>query len=281
MRRLFFIFFMFFFVFCGATQKTVFLAILARNKAHTLPLFLDCLDHLVYEKKLITVYIKTNDNNDNTEEILEYWITKNRDIYGKIIYENHELISGETTDPHAWNPNRFKILSEIRNKSLEIAYQENSDFYFVVDCDNFIEPCTLETLIKENKPIIAPMLVSIPEKGDRYSNFFCAIDNCGYYKHHQDYDAIFDRKYLGTFSVPVVHCTYLIKRQYIPLLNYQDDTNDYEFVIFSRIARQQGIKQYICNKKFFGYLVHFYNNVTLSQEKEILDNIISCASLHK
>lgn len=219
------------------------------------------------------VYINTNDNSDDTEEILERWVETHKEHYCKIIYEKHDTDHGATTNPHEWDAKRFKVLSEIRNRSLRLSQKEKSDFYFVVDCDNFIEPATLELLIAEDKPIIAPMLVSIPEKNDHYSNFFCDVDAKGYYKHHAHYDAILNRKYIGTFCVPVIHCTYLIKSEYLPLLSYQDGTDDYEFVIFSRIARQKGISQYICNKEYFGCLVHFYDNVTLAEEKEQLKNV--------
>lgn len=247
-------------------NQTVFLTILARNKAHTLPLFLKCIEELDYEKKLITVYINTNNNIDHTEDILEKWILKNKSLYKEIIYEKHDEILDSNTNPHEWNAPRFHVLGEIRNKSLKLAQEKNVDFYFVVDCDNFIKPWTLKILILENKPIIAPLLTSIPEKNDYYSNFFCAIDQNGYYKHHEDYYNILQRNRVGTFEVPVVHCTYLIQSQYLPFLSYHDGTHDYEFVIFSRMARQQHIKQYITNKKEFGRLVHFFNNITLQEE---------------
>jgi len=256
-------------------EKTIFLAIFARNKAHVLPLFLRCIENLIYEKKLITMYINTNDNSDTTKELLEEWIERHGDQYGKIIYEKHDTAAIDTTNPHEWNKKRFKILSEIRNKSVEIAIKEKTDFYFVVDCDNFIEPETLKFLVNEDKPIIAPMLQSIPEKNDSYSNFFCDIDTYGYYTHHKNYDLILARTFIGTFEVPVVHCTYLIKQEYLHLLNYQDGSDDYEFVIFSRTARKNNIPQYICNKKNFGTLVHFHKNVTLQEEVALLKNYLS------
>jgi len=257
---------------CDNLDKTVFLSILARNKAHTLARFLQCIEKLDYEKKLITVYINTNNNVDNTAEILEDWIIKNREFYKEIMYEKHDasLLHSTTTNPHEWNSNRFHTLACIRNKSLALAIQKNVDFYFVVDCDNFIKSETLKNLMSENKPIIAPMLKSVPEPNDYYSNFFCAIDDYGYYKHHENYNKILKREIIGTFEVPVVHCTYLIQAQYLPFLSYTDTTNDYEFVIFSRVARKNSIKQYITNKKDFGSLVHFFDNVTLEEEKQRL-----------
>ena len=72
----------------------------------------------------------------------------------------------------------------------------------------------------------------------------------------------------GTFEVPVVHCTYLIKADCIKDLTYVDGSNDWEFVIFSRSARNNQIPQYICNKREFGVLIHNYDPpITLNQEK--------------
>jgi hypothetical protein len=148
------------------------------------------------------------------------------------------------------------------------ALETKCAYYFVVDCDNFIIPCTLETLIAKDKPIIAPMLRSKPHPNDPYSNYFCAITKEGYYSPHENQSKIFCRAMVGTFRVPLVHCTYLIKSQYIPKLTYVDDSGDYEFVIFSRSARNNNVQQYICNEKEFGWLLHFYENISLEEEKK-------------
>jgi hypothetical protein len=248
-------------------DKTVLLAILARNKEHTLPYYLHCIDSLDYNKKLITVYINTNNNEDNTKEILERWVRINRHFYRSVIFENPEVQGLSQTKPHEWTKERLKILGNIRNKSLQKAKEALSDYYFVVDCDNFITPCTLSVLIEKDKPIIAPMLQAIPEPNETYSNFFCDVNKNGYYKHHPAYFKILDKEIVGTFKVPVVHCTYLIETEYIDRLSYTDHTKAHEFVIFSRSARNNNVDQYICNEKEFGCLLHFRANLTLEEEK--------------
>ena len=248
--------------------KTVLLSILARNKEHVLPKYLQCIDALDYDKKLITIYINTNNNEDNTKEILQQWTEKNKNLYRNIIVESHEVDTLQQTRPHEWTATRFKVLGGIRNKSLQKTKECGCDYYFVVDCDNFITPCTLKTLIAKDKPIIAPFLLAIPEKNDYYSNYFCDTTETGYYKDHPDYVKIHQHVLTGTFKVPVVHCTYLIKADCIDKLNYIDDTNDYEFVIFSRNARKNQVDQYICNEQNFGVLLHFYEDLTLAAEKE-------------
>lgn len=256
-------------------DKTVLVSILARNKAHVLPKFLRCLDELDYDKKLMTIYINTNNNSDDTIEILENWMKENVDKYNKIDYENVEIeeLEGTTTDPHEWTSLRFKKLAEIRNKSLKKTIEHNCDYYFVIDCDNFIEPYTLRDMVDEDKEIIAPMLIAFPEKNDGYSNYFSDISPNGYYKHHDNYMKILGREMVGVFDVPVVHCTYLIKREVIDRLNYMDGTESHEFVIFSRNARKEGIKQWISNKRYYGKLVHFFDDtLKLEDEKRRLEN---------
>lgn len=252
----------------ASSTKKVLLAILARNKAHTLPKYLTCLENLDYDKKAITVYINTNNNEDATKEMLLEWVNCHEGDYNKIIVEAQDIKGLPATKPHEWNAQRFKVLGKIRNKSLQMAKEQKCDYYFVVDCDNFIAPFTLKELVKKDKPIIAPMLRSIPEPRDPFSNYFCAIDENGYYRDHPTYMKILERKITGTFKVPVVHCTYLIKSEVIDQLNYLDKSSDYEFIIFSRIARQNSVGQYICNEKEFGTMLHFFTSLTLSEEAE-------------
>jgi len=257
---------------CTAKEdKTVLLAILARNKEHVLHKYLDCIKNLDYDKKCITLYINTNNNSDNTESILKTWVKNHQALYHNVIFESHTVAGLGENNPHEWTEKRFKVLGKIRNKSLHKTKELGCNYYFVVDCDNFIAPCTLKELIKKNKPIIAPLLKPIPEQKDPYSNYFCDINENGYYRDHLDYLKIFNGEMTGTFEVPVVHCTYLIDTRVIDRLTYIDGTNNYEFVIFSRSARINGVEQYICNEKKFGTLVHFYNNISQKEEEKRLN----------
>lgn len=254
---------------------SILLAVLARNKAHTLPTYLNCINNLEYDKKKISLYINTNNNVDNTENILKNWITAHKHEYASIEFEIGHVDNLDSDRPHEWNTTRLKALALIRNKSLKQAIDKKVDFYFVVDCDNFIAPDTLSYLVAKKKPVIAPMLQAIPEPGDIYSNYFCAISPSGYYEQHPDYIKILSEAKKGTFEVPVVHCTYLIHKDAIPFLSYIDGTEDYEFVIFSRNARKMNIPQYICNERPFGTLLHFSENISLRQEQERFGKILS------
>lgn len=152
------------------------------------------------------------------------------------------------------------------------------DYYFVADCDNFVAPQTLKKLVAKKLPVVAPMLETIPGP-QAYSNFFCDVDALGYWKEDAFYYEIQKQRIRGTFEVPVVHCTYLIRADQIPKLTYLDDTGHHEFVIFSRSARQGGTAQYICNEEPFGYLflptpLPGLGDVDLESEKKIFSKLV-------
>jgi len=257
-------------------KDTVFLTILARNKAHMLPYYLSCIDKLEYDKQLMTIYINTNNNVDATEEILREWAEKNKKEYKQIIFESHHVKElSEEILSHDWTPQKLKTLGAIRNKSLQIAKDSQLDYYFVVDCDNFIIPSTLKHLVLKRKPIIAPMLTDIPNIDSLSANFFGAVNEWGYSQDNQLYWSIFYHIIVGTIEVPLVHCTYLIDLKHVDKLTYDDGTGEYEFIVFSRSARQNDVSQYICNEKLFGtsYAVpsKLRSSWTLEQEKKSID----------
>jgi len=232
--------------------------------------YLKCIENLNYNKKLITIYIVSNNNIDNSYNIIENWAINNQEKYSYIEIERGDVktLIDTSSDPHNWTDIRLKILSFIRNKSLQKTKEYNCDYYFTIDCDNFINPDTLNDLIEEDKPIIAPMLIAFPEENDNYSNFFYDVTPNGYCKSHKNYNKILRRDMIGTFEVPVVHSTYLIKKEYIDNLSFMDETTHHDYVIFGRFARGNNIKQYICNKKNYGTCIHFNNNsISLDDEK--------------
>lgn len=252
---------------------TVLIAILAKNKAHTLPIFLDRVLNQEYPKDKIKIYIRTNNNKDNTLEILTKFKNDYESDYNKIILEGEDVENINSAErPHEWNSNRFKTLGRIRQRSLDVCLEEKCDYYFVIDCDNFITPLTLSYLVNKRKPIIAPILKAIPKEDDFYSNFFSDIDKNGYYKNKDQYCNILYKKIVGTFRVPVVHCTYLIDAKVIPSLCYDDNTGRYEFVIFSHSARKSLIAQYITNEKYFGELLHPADDITLEDEAKLVND---------
>ncbi len=147
----------------------------------------------------------------------------------KIPFRTYEL--------HEWNATRFRVLGRIRQESLRRAIHHGCDFYFTADVDNFIRPNTLRELVALQLPIVGPFLRSV-ERGSYYSNYHAAVDDQGYYSHCDQYDWVLNRWITGVVEMPVVHCTYLVRTDVIPLLNYQDGTDRHEYVIFSDSARR-------------------------------------------
>ncbi len=133
---------------------------------------------------------------------------------------------------------------------MQWAYEHNSH-YFVIDCDNFILPHTLETLIRTNLPIVAPLLHTA---SNLYSNFHAAVDKNGYYEGSPDYNRLWAGEIKGLIDVPVVHCTYFIRHDILDKVCYDDESARFEYVIFSDSARKKNIPQYLDTREVYGFL---------------------------
>lgn len=224
------------------------IAILCKQKAHCLPYFLECIFNQTYPKNLISLYVRSNNNTDNTLEILKSWIDCHRDKYANI-YEDYTDVPEpiQNLSPHEWTTERFIILGNIRNKSLEWAYQQNSH-YFVVDCDNFIIPCTVEEMFKTRLGIVGPLLHS----NSMYSNYHKNVDARGYYAGTHEYGILLNQTIKSCVSVEVIHCTYFVRWDILPEVTYIDDTSRHEYVIFSHSARKKNILQFLDTRQIYG-----------------------------
>lgn len=235
----------------SAQSDFVTIAILAKDKAHTLPLYLKCLERQTWPKNKSYLYIRTNNNNDSTVDILKTWLDRVGHLYAGIYFDGTDVQEPiQQFGQHEWNSTRFKVLGKIRNDSIVWAYLQNSH-YFVVDCDNFIHPKTLEILMKLKLPIVAPFMV---RHGLYYSNFHAAVDKNGYLEQTPLSEMIYNQIIKGLIQVPVVHCCYLIQYDSIPWLTYDDNSYRYEYVIFSDVARRNHVTQYLDNREMYGYI---------------------------
>jgi SAM-dependent methyltransferase len=108
-------------------------------------------------------------------------------------------------------------------------------------------------LVALNLPIVSPLLRSIVP-GAFYSNYHAEVDANGYYRECDQYHWILNRWVRGVIEVPVVHCTYLVRRDLLDRLTYLDNSERHEYVVFSNSARNASIPQYIDNRQIYGYI---------------------------
>lgn len=242
------------------------IAILAKDKAHCLPFYLHCIEKQTWPKSKTLLYIRTNNNNDNTAQILKDWIEKVKTYYLKIYFDETDFDEQvQNFGQHEWNNIRFRVLGTIRNESVKWAL-ENHSHYFVCDCDNFILPQTIENLIQTNLPIVSPLLKS----KTNYSNYHSAIDQNGYFEFSPTYMPILNCKLKGLIQLPVVHCTYYVNYHVLKDIEYLDETLRHEYVIFSHNARKKNIRQYLDTREVYGYLTFAENS------KDLTDELKSC-----
>ena len=236
-------------------QPIVFVAILAKQKEKMLPAWLKSLSEWDYPKDRIILYIRSNNNTDNTVQILKDWVAENAKWYRHVTEDYSDIeVAVQDFGVHEWNPTRFKALGAIRERSVELAWQADVDFYFTADVDNFIKPHTLSTLLSYKLPVVAPLLYSADPEQPGYSNYHNIATPNGYFWDNEYYYHILQGRIQGLIKCDVVHCTYLIRKDIFEHVRYMDGTDDYEYVIFSRVLRQQGIPQYLDNQQVHGYL---------------------------
>jgi len=254
------------------TQPNVFLALLVKQKEAVLPLFLESLNDWDYPKENIFIYIRTNNNTDNTKQLLEEWIEEYGDKYKGLIYNSEDVPEKvEKYDVHFWNGERFRVLGKIRQESMNQALLTDCKYYFVVDTDNFLFPETLKELVKLDLPIVAPFLryaVALGENADTpveaakreghmsryYSNYHDKVDDFGSIIAEDIYYKILNQEVKGLIECMCVHCTYLIKREYLSELNYLEQSDRWEYMVFSNSARNKKITQYLDNRTIYGVL---------------------------
>ena len=105
------------------TEPVVFVAILAKQKEAMLPAWLESLSQWDYPKDRMILYVRSNNNTDNTEAILRKWVEDNRKWY-RLVVEDYTDIESPVQEygVHEWNPVRFKALGKIRERSIEGAW---------------------------------------------------------------------------------------------------------------------------------------------------------------
>jgi len=262
-------------------EPTVFISILVRNKAHTLPYFLTLLEKLQYPKNRIILYFRSHHNSDNSLEILYQWFNKTTlQEYHKIIKDLEKcsepcLMHGEHS-PIGWTPAKFHHIMNERQKALDLARFHWSDYFWNLDSDVFLlEPKVLQDLISNNLPVVAPLLTSLGQ----YSNFWGAMNDDYYYARSDDYSSIRERKVVGCHEVAMVHSSQLIdlRLQESDFINFHpSQIKDYpgpedDLIVFALSCTLNDVSMYVCNQQDYGMMMlPLEDDQNLEDDMEIL-----------
>lgn len=242
-------------------SHSVLVALFCRNKEHTLPYFLSLFSQINYPKYRISLFIRSDHNQDQTNEIIRDWLAVNEKHYHSIdviLDEKSIGYFGEGSITN-WTSQRFNHIIKLKEEALAKAMQIWADYIWFLDVDVFIlEPDILLFLIKEKKPIAAPMLKSL----DTYSNYWCGMSSSYWYVRTDDYLPILDYKKTGCFNVPMVHSSVLIDLTYIDSIkltfnssripNYDGPLDD--IIAFAISAKIADLSMFVCNHEKFGFL---------------------------
>jgi len=246
-------------------EPSVFLAIIARNAAHLLPNWLGYIENLDYPKNRISVWIRSDHNEDNTTKILQEWSQNVKHLYHRVLLNVSNTPShyDDAGGPGVWSESRYRHMMYLRQRALDSARKQWADYIFFVDCDNFlVNPNTLRLLMEEKKTVIAPLIEVFGGKA-AYSNFWGGMDEEGYYARSDNYFPILQREQKGCFEVPMIHSTLLIDlrktisdklRYNPPLASYAGEEDD--ILVFAHSARAAGIKLNLLNKEIYGYMLN-------------------------
>uniref|UniRef100_A0A0K2SV11 procollagen-lysine 5-dioxygenase n=1 Tax=Lepeophtheirus salmonis TaxID=72036 RepID=A0A0K2SV11_LEPSM len=223
--------------------------------------FFEKLTKLKYPKDKLSLHVY-NGNKYHDVEVNEFVQNHKKE------YENIEVIKSS---------DGIKIWAA-KNKGLRATLDNGIDYYFNLDSDAHLDnPLTLKTLIKQNRPIIAPMLLR-PYKA--WSNFWGALSSEGFYARSSDYMNIVQNERKGVWNVPYISSAYLVNanvlKEYGEEISYIHKLLDPDMAFCSN-AREAGIFMYVDNLEVFGHLINVDDFVHTNTEKyneiwEIMNN---------
>ncbi|XP_078041605.1 glycosyltransferase 25 family member [Augochlora pura] len=268
--------------YCEDLKKpTVLISILVRNKAHTLPYFLTFLEQLNYPKDRIHLCIYSDNNIDNSIEILSTWIDNRVNEYHGIDTDfNEKSIGFEDEDGVAdWSIQRFLHVINLREKGLNAGRQLWADFVLMLDADVFLtNPNILDKFVLKNEIVASPLLKS----DGMYGNFWTGMDTYYYFLETEEYKKLLFREETGCFKVPMIHSAVFInlrksisdRLSYDPrYLNQYDGPTD-DIISFAVGANKSGIPLFICNDEDYGFItVPLEKGETITDDLEYLTNI--------
>ncbi|XP_046657992.1 glycosyltransferase 25 family member-like [Daphnia pulicaria] len=281
------------FLFASCTQATfrddptVLVTLLVRNKAHTLPYFLKLFEELDYPKNRLTLWIKSDQNQDQSLEIMNKWVSSVEKSYHHIYHELTTTSPSAVDDkiPTNWTEERFKHIINLREEALDKGRELWADFVWFVDCDVFLtNNQTLKIMVNTNYPVVAPMLDTL----SLYSNYWCGMGLDYYYRRTDEYKPIRERENKGCHRVIVVHSCFMVDLRQVEsqrLTFKPDKINGYngphdDVITFAISGYWTDVPVYICNQIKFGYLLSpLDETMTIEDDYAQLTNIMLEASV--
>ncbi|KAF3420606.1 hypothetical protein E2986_03100 [Frieseomelitta varia] len=262
-------------------KPTILITILVRNKAHTLPYFLTFLEQLIYPKERIHLWIYSDNNIDNSIEILTLWLNNESSKYHGVEVNFDEASSGfkdENGIAH-WSTQRFLHMINLREKALDAGRNIWADFVWMLDADVFLtNPNILNELISKNETVVAPLLKS----DGLYSNFWAGMTDDFYYLRTEKYEPILFREVKGCFNVPMIHSAVLIDLRkhtsnnltYDPknLNQYNGPTDD--IITFAVSANNSADNNYLPLSMHLDQFVQYPIQDTLQVDKIYMINLL-------
>ncbi|XP_014487037.1 PREDICTED: glycosyltransferase 25 family member isoform X2 [Dinoponera quadriceps] len=257
-------------------EPTVLIAILVRNKAHTLPYFLSLLQRQDYPKQRICLWVRSDNNVDNSIEILTKWINSEGELYHSLnVHLNATSTGFEDEKTIAdWSPSRFAHIIDLRERALNHARQVWADFIWMLDADVFLtNSSTLRDLVLKGKTVVAPLLKS----DGMYSNFWAGMTAEHYYVRTDRYEPILYREETGCHDVPMIHSAVLIdlRRRDSDRLTYKaekligyDGPVD-DIITFAVGANKSDVSLFVCNDEIYGFVM-----VPLESDESIAEDTL-------
>ncbi|XP_011877481.1 PREDICTED: glycosyltransferase 25 family member isoform X1 [Vollenhovia emeryi] len=267
---------------CDTTSKepTVLIGILVRNKAHTLPYFLTLLERQDHPKKRTSLWIRSDNNVDNSIGILNKWISTRSEMYHSMNVHLNESSRGFVDERSIadWSPRRFAHVIDLREQALDYARAIWADFILMLDADVFLtNPSAIRNLIYKGHTIVAPLLRS----DGMYSNFWAGMTAEHYYLRTELYEPILFREKTGCHAVPMIHSAVLVdlRRLYSDRLSYKaekltryDGPVD-DIITFAIGANKSDVPLFVCNDDVYGFvMVPLENDETIAEDMQRLIN---------
>ena len=203
---------------------------------------------LQYDKSSIDLFVHNNVEYHERQaaEFVEYWRSGN------------EVDSFHSVEYIPWSGGVGEL--EARSRAVELCAGLKCDYLFVVDSTVHLDNThTLQLLIEQNRPVVAPMLI---RPYTAWSNFWGTLSSDGFYARSLDYMELVRNDRRGLWNVPYISSCYLISG---PLIQNEKTRPSYSHptldpdMAFAKNFRDSKVFMYVSNRVNFGHMVNNEN----------------------